>query len=91
MLQSPTGATIAAMMETAGRQQHSGRGFLAGGIDRRLKLNLAVGLDDPRLRLLRSHQRKRQIGRDATSQQSRFAGGSPVGVAAVRGCSRRHA
>jgi Protein of unknown function (DUF3489) len=43
MLQSPTGTTIAAMMEAAGWQQHSGRGFLAAGIGRRLKWNLAAG------------------------------------------------
>ena len=46
MLRSPRGATITALMETTGWQQHSVRRYLAGVVRKRLKLDLVSDKTD---------------------------------------------
>jgi hypothetical protein len=46
MLRSKEGASLAALMDATGWQQHSVRGFLAGVVRKRLRLNLASAVDD---------------------------------------------
>ena len=45
MLRSKKGASLAALIGATGWQQHSVRGFLAGVIRKRLKLNLVSAVD----------------------------------------------
>jgi len=46
MLRKPAGATIASIMTATGWQQHSVRGFLAGVVRKKLRLNLVSDQTD---------------------------------------------
>src|SRR4051794_3746063 len=67
MLQSPNGATIAAMMKVTGWQQHSVRGFLAGVVRKKLKLKL----DSKKLDGSRVYSIKGAGGNNASTRQSK--------------------
>ena len=67
MLRSPKGTTIAAMMKATGWQQHSVRGFLAGIVRKKLKLNL----DSKKIDGARIYSIKGAEGIKASSRQSK--------------------
>ena len=67
MLRSPDGATIAAMMKATGWQQHSVRGFLAGIVRKKLKLNL----DSKKIDNSRFYRIKGADGIKASGRQSK--------------------
>ena len=68
MLQSPAGATIAALMEATGWQPHSVRGFLAGVVRKRLKLELgSTKVDGHRVYQIT----KRDAGKTISTRQSK--------------------
>jgi hypothetical protein len=69
MLQSSTGATIAAMMQATGWQQHSVRGFLAGVVRKRLKLTLTSNkVDGKRVYQIASGERGKSTARQSKRQ-----------------------
>jgi Protein of unknown function (DUF3489) len=68
LLRAPNGATITAIMQATGWQQHSVRGFLAGVVRNRLKLNLTSNEVDGRrvYRITDSEDGRATKARDAT-------------------------
>ena len=68
MLESPAGATIVALMKATGWQPHSVRGFVAGVVRKRLKLELgSTKVDGTRVYRIT----KRDAGKTISTRQSK--------------------
>ena len=63
MLRAPAGASVAAMMSATGWQPHSIRGFLAGVVRKKLKLNLVSERGD-KGRIYRVKERRTQTAQN---------------------------
>jgi hypothetical protein len=69
MLQSSSGATIAAMMKVTGWQKHSVRGFLAGVVRKRLKFKLdSTKVGDDRIYRIAGRSDNKPSAEDAKRQ-----------------------
>ena len=62
LLSAPTGTTLKVMVKATGWQQHSVRGFLAGVVRKKLKLNL--------ISTVKGDERVYRIGKKATSKSA---------------------
>ena len=72
MLRSPAGTSIAAMMKATGWQQHSVRGFLAGVVRKRLKLELgSKKVDGNRIYQIASRSRDKAATPHQSKRRSR--------------------
>jgi uncharacterized protein DUF3489 len=71
MLQSPAGATIAAMTKATGWQQHSVRAFLAGVVGKRLSLKLgSKKVDGERTYRITGGDNDKSSGRRASKRRT---------------------
>jgi hypothetical protein len=66
LLRSPGGCTIEAIAKATGWQPHSVRGFFAGVVRKKLKLDLESGLVDE-VRRYRIKPAAHEIGKSATA------------------------
>src|ERR1700752_2762389 len=90
LLQSPTGATIEAMMKATGWQPHSVRGFLAGVVRKRLKLKRGwKKVDGNRVYRIASGDRGKTASPQPQRRQSHAAGEDRSGAAGPRETRRR--